>query len=306
MGPGVANILCATDFSKYSHNVVRYGAGFSRTFGARLHISHTVPVPRSGMYGAELSEIRSRKEKKTRLAREKIQSLLAEHAADGEAVVTHGEPVEETVRIVREMNIDLVIAGSHGISGLKRFLAGTVVERMARHLPKPFLVVPARDRRRKAAPDGPFALKRLLVSCDLSPKSAHLARFAFDLAGAFNASVHLLHAIEAPLSEELAGTGTAASYGEAERALKARLEQRLRALVPEDAKADGGATPHLVPGIPEEALLTVAENIRADMILVGVRSHTAMEKLFIGSTTEAALRGASCPVITVPTHGPEA
>ena len=60
----------------------------------------------------------------------------------------------------------------------------------------------------------------------------------------------------------------------------------------------------LADGHPGEMLAAYASRVKADLVVVGVVPHRAMEKVLAGSTTEALLRHAPCPVMTVPADSP--
>jgi nucleotide-binding universal stress UspA family protein len=113
--------------------------------------------------------------------------------------------------------------------------------------------------------------------------------------------VHLLHAVETPLSERVVEP-TGGPYTQVQDHLLETLKEQLGGLVPRYDKSRCTLKPTLIPGVPAEGLLTFAASVEADLIIVGVVHHSALGKILIGSTTEAALRHATCPVLVVPVN----
>jgi nucleotide-binding universal stress UspA family protein len=291
-------ILCAIDFSKYSAQVIRYGSGMASQFRARLLIFHTVCIAGDPFYGAPAAEHSAKHEKMAQQARERIEKLMEGYPGEWEPVITFGEPVEEIERVVREQTPELVISASYGLTGLKRILIGTVVERMARVLTCPFLVL--RSAEKKSNTEVPFAFTRIVLGCDV-PSDSHsppsTLRYALKLAQEFHAELHLLNTIESPADEELMDASPA-PYAELQQMLQNRLHRRMTDLVSKEA-AESQVKIAVLPGVPGEQLCSYAKEKGADMIIVGVRPRGALEKVLIGSTTEAVLRNAPCPVLVV-------
>ncbi|MDM8525151.1 universal stress protein [Desulfococcaceae bacterium HSG8] len=296
----IQNIICATDFSEFSRKVMNCGVGLAMKFNARLLVFHAVCFPRDQIYGTVSSERSKEHEKMTLRAHEKIRELMGEYSLNWEPVVTFGEPVEEVDRIAREQGADLVVAASHELTGWKRLLLGTVVERLARTLSCPLLVVRSVEesdilpREEKTAA---LEFRRIVAGCDLTSTPA--LRYAADLAQEFHAELHLLHTVESPVDEELMDSAQA-SYGEIQQRMQDRLHQQLTELVPPEAAENCELKTRLLPGIPGEKLSSYAAENHADLIVVGVRPRSVLKKILIGSTTEAVLRNAPCPVMVVP------
>ena len=55
--------------------------------------------------------------------------------------LTEGRPFKQIVHLAKEMNVDLIVMGTHGRSGSERILTGSVAERVIQHSPCPVLVV---------------------------------------------------------------------------------------------------------------------------------------------------------------------
>jgi acetoin utilization deacetylase AcuC-like enzyme/nucleotide-binding universal stress UspA family protein len=294
-------ILCATDFSQFSTVALHCGVTLAHQFNSHLLVSHTVCFPRNQIYGTASSTRGEEQGEQGEYALKKINQFMRNQRLNWEPLITYGEPVDETTRLTDEKDVDLVIAASHGFSGLKRILLGTVVERMARRLSRPLLVTRVA---KKIFPEDnllqtPLEIKRILAACDFSPGSQGVLGYALSFAHKFNARLYLMHAIEAPLDEDLVNP-TDAPYGEVQQFLEDKLRKKLAKLVPEKEAKNCDLKTVLFHGLPGEGLCSYATENNIDLIVTGVRHRDAFEKMLIGSTTEAVLRHAPCSVLTVP------
>jgi nucleotide-binding universal stress UspA family protein len=175
---------------------------------------------------------------------------------------------------------------------------GTVVERMARNLTRPFLIICGSQLKASKKQNAP-TIKTIVVGCDFSRETKPATNYAVGLAREFNAGLHLFHSLESPINQAVVGQ-TRAPYGQVQQTLQERLYKRLARLV---SKADTGLLlieTALAPGMPAEQLSTYAARQKADILVVGVRHHHKLEKLLVGSTTEGVLRHSPCPVLVVP------
>ena len=134
-------ILCTTDFSDYSNQTVSYGAAIASEFSGRLLICHIIDLQFAAIYGTVHFLPPDLQTQSIETARERIEALMASQSVPWEAVVSTGPPAEEIARVVKQHEIDLAISATHGRTGLKRFILGSVTERLMRSLNCPLLVV---------------------------------------------------------------------------------------------------------------------------------------------------------------------
>jgi nucleotide-binding universal stress UspA family protein len=139
-------ILWPTDFSETSKVAGVYACTLAEQFGAELHLLHVVEdvltlIPEAGMVFPPPSEYQP----KVRASAEKALSNLPD-ASWGQAnvVVRHvrnGHPFLEIVRYAKEAEIDMIVVGTHGRTGLVHVLLGSVAEKVVRKAPCPVLTV---------------------------------------------------------------------------------------------------------------------------------------------------------------------
>jgi nucleotide-binding universal stress UspA family protein len=139
-------ILVPTDFSKFSQNALTYGVAFAEKFGAELYLLHVVqdlavfipeavlpaplPVPPIDQFIAA-----------ARAALDRVVQGLNLTGVAPHSEVVEGAPFPEIVRFAKVKEIDLIVMGTHGHSGLAHVLLGSVAERVVRKAPCPVLTV---------------------------------------------------------------------------------------------------------------------------------------------------------------------
>ena len=139
----------------------------------------------------------------------------------------------------------------------------------------------------------------ILVPTDFSEASKAALAYAVDLAEAVGAAVHVVHAFELPFVGFPDGNVTV-SAEMANRIIGAAAEGlREVSRVYEGRKVR--VTTILEQADPREAVLTAAEKVGADLIVMATHGRRGIARILIGSTTEAVVRTSSVPVLTV--HG---
>jgi len=139
-------ILVPTDFSKHSQNALLYAAAFAEKFGAELYLLHVVqdlavfipdmitvappPTPSLEQLSSAARAAFDRLIKENQLQHLKIQREVRE-----------GTPFYEIIRFAKETEIDLIVMGTHGHTGLVHVLMGSVSEKVVRKAPCPVLTV---------------------------------------------------------------------------------------------------------------------------------------------------------------------
>ena len=291
-------ILCATDFSDFSNRTIPYGIALAEQFEAKLFVCHVIDLPFAGMTGEVQLDPIEQQHRMVDYAHGQLAELFANETIDWEPLVTIGHTADEIDRLVRNNGVDLVISATHGRSGIKRFLLGSVTERMMRTLPCPILVV----REKKEELIGPakvaFSPKRILVGCDFSPDSDLAHQYGLSLAQEVEAELHLAHVVEPPIYQNVITNHMEAAANPREPILTI-LKDKLDQMVPEDACHWCKPATILLEGKPDEELTHYATLNNIDLVVLGVRGHSLVENLFIGSTTDRVARSAPCPVLAV-------
>jgi nucleotide-binding universal stress UspA family protein len=290
-------ILCATDFSDFSNHAIPYGIALAREFKAKLYLSHVIDLSSAAIYGEAVFALEEQQSRMTAYAHKEMTRLMGQESLEWEPLITVGNPANEIARLAADRQIDLAIAASHGRSGLKRLILGSVTERLMRTLPCPLWVVRSPEPGFVAPATQAIQLKKILVGCDFSPDSSLAFEYGLSLAQEFQAELHLAHVVEPPLYDDLIKPSES---GETFRQrLRTTVQEKLNSMVPEEARTWCNPVTALLAGQPHEELIKYAVVNAVDLVVLGVRGYSLVETLLIGSTTGRVMRAAPCPVLSV-------
>ncbi len=130
----IKTILYPTDQSERSQSAFCVASALARDCGARLVILEVVPPPVT-IYGPSSEEYLEQLEK----ALDQLQ--VDDPKVRVERRVAEGNPVAEILRVAEETNCDLILMASHGRTGAKRVLMGSIAELVVRRARCPVLVI---------------------------------------------------------------------------------------------------------------------------------------------------------------------
>ena len=135
-------ILVGVDFSPPSREAMRTAAALAKEFGAELTVAHFWQIP---LLGAELPVQAAYLDEMRAAAEQQLAAWTAEASSLADRKVTSvfelGVPWNEMVKLLQREHYDLAVVGTHGRTGLKHALLGSVAERVVRHAPCAVLVV---------------------------------------------------------------------------------------------------------------------------------------------------------------------
>lgn len=267
------HILVPTDGSAVAAAAVDAAVELAEAFGAELHVVHVVEQPGR----------KSRNEGAT-------EAAAANARAAGVAVTT--AVVEETDSIHRTIlahaadhEIDCIVAGTHGRTGLSRLLLGSITELLLRESPIPVFTV-----HEETVVTAPF--ERILVPTDGSDCAEAAADEAIDLAQWSGASIHVVHILDIGVAGANIGALLTSLQGAGEQAIATVVERA----------QDAGISPvesTIVRGIPYWSIVGYVDDHGVDCVVMGTHGRTGYERHFLGSVTERVARLADVPVLTV-------
>ncbi|WP_148413165.1 universal stress protein [Haloferax sp. KTX1] len=133
------HILVPTDGSAHATRAAEYAVDLAATYGAALHVLYVVDV-RTGHADAPVDDDDSRTRGETAVG--DVAARAADRDVPVETEIRVGLPHETIIDYGEERDIDLVVMGTHGTSGLERYLLGSVAERVVRLSDVPVLCVP--------------------------------------------------------------------------------------------------------------------------------------------------------------------
>jgi universal stress protein A len=145
-------ILVPIDFSEHSKKTVKYATRFAARYQAAVRLLHVFQIPEYAVTQYEYrqqgaDQLKNQVDIAEEGARESLEAFENELLSQGmnvKAFLRIGYPFEEIVLMANAPDIDLIIIGSHGRSGIRRLLLGSTAERVVEHAPCPVLVVKER------------------------------------------------------------------------------------------------------------------------------------------------------------------
>jgi len=292
-------VLCTVDMSPATSPLIDFAAALSSHYQATLLIFHALYQAPDTFSGTdELALTNSPAGREESLYRQ-LGALMRGHPCPWRAVLARGEPVEEAARAVREQGVDFTIARRQSLPALRKIFRWTLIERLARQLGTPLLILPPAEKPELKNLHPRQVFQRILLACDLKPHRQRAHLLAFGLARDFATHLHLFHAVEAPVDEQLVNP-TEAPYWRVQEALQEKLRHKLLALADPLKHTPLKLITEVQPGPAAETICDCARSVSATLMVVGARRHGKLGKLLLGSTTETVLRNAPCAVLVVP------
>jgi nucleotide-binding universal stress UspA family protein len=295
-------IIAGVDLSVPSDQALERAAAVAQLHGARLVLVHAQAddgpidhVDNELLKQLGLVSAAVRAEEAKRLAAQLAQ--LSGRGITAELVSRSGAPGEVVANVAKERAAELIVVGTHGATGISRFLLGSVATAVIRHAPCDVLVC------RGTAGPSPFL--RPLVATDFSPAAARALRHAAALT-APGAPIEVVHAWQLP-----AGSWGASLLGQARFPWSTVRDAVISSVKGQADKfaaahADLGHPLHveLVQGPPASVITHAAERGAHDLIAIGTHGHRGFRRLLLGSVAEGTIRHAPCSVLVV--HGEHA
>jgi nucleotide-binding universal stress UspA family protein len=229
---------------------------------------------------------------------EGVATPLREHGRDVDTLVTFGNPAEQILALAAAA--DLVVMGSHGHGGVKRFVLGSVADEVARHAPVPVMIVRGRSVSQPAV-----QLTRIVIPLDGSDLAEQAVPVAAAVAADLGVPVHLLRVldVDALRATVQAGIHAAAAYMRSQEEIQRYAEEYLADQAQELRNRDLTATSEVLTGSPAVTLL---DAIRPeDLVVMTTHGRGGIRRMLLGSVADKLVRAATAPVLLVRASGPE-
>lgn len=276
-------ILYATDFSRASERALPIVSAIARRYGSQVFLAHiytpeTYPIEVPAAPPID-GEAKAQREMYKLLHQPELADLKTTLEIEG------GSPVERIEKYVKKHCIDLVIIGTHGRTGARHVLMGSVAEELFRTLKCAVLTVgPNLDPRFGVAK----TIKSILFPTDLSPESKAVFPYLASLAAEFASEIVVLHV----LPGEPARNPDARKLAEP---LREELQHRFAPHLSPKCKAS-----YVVEfGEVAPRILSAADYYQSDLIGLGVREGNELITHFRTTAAYRVVIGAACPVLTV-------
>lgn len=299
----IRHLLVPVDFSPGSDLAFDHAVALAKAFDADVHVLHVFQVPTyalpDGAFipGADaVAEIlmSAEKEVQTRIERA-LSSGVRFHAH-----TTEGSVDQEVLRVAARVHADMIVMGTHGRSGLRKVLLGSVAERVVRAASLPVITVRVPDE--KAATSHRVAVPpaRITVAFDFSAPSRHALKLAKDIHDKTGAFIDVVHVFADPWAEYRTASPTFQETAETRfAAYKSGLSTMLDKAIEECFGDRSKVTKYLLSGSTVDEVLALAVANRSDLVCLGVSGKDAVERLLLGSSTAKTVQASEVPVLTV-------
>ncbi len=284
------NILFLTDFSEPSEAALPFALAMARTYGSAVHALHVLlPSAYAYMTPEMAATFLDDEEDRARTEMQRVEAELM--VVPRETSIEHGTGVWPVLsRVLKENEIDLIVLGTHGRTGMQKVLLGSSAEEVFRRASVPVMTIGPSV---KTGVHSGGRFRCVFFATDFNDVSRVAAPYAVSLAQENQARLVLLHVLPAPKP------GKAARQGELS---VAETMHHLEELVPEDAELWCRPEPTVEHGEPAKQILATAERCGADLIVLGVRGREMLAGLT--SRVDRAISydvvaHAPCPVLTV-------
>jgi nucleotide-binding universal stress UspA family protein len=287
----LGNILFATDFSPQSDVALQYALAIARQYGAKIFGAHVVPSEDYLFSAPDLWPAHVREEDRLREeVTERLEKQLGK--VKHEVLFGVGEASSVLSHLIGEHDIDLLVVGTHGRTGARKLLMGSIAEKLFRQAPCPVLTIGPNVSRKLAQE---IRFHNILFATDFSKHSLAALPYAVSLAEEDQAQLSFLHVVDQ----------SAAAIADLQ-AVKSSLMRRLEELAPPESESWCNLQ-CLVEfsqpfALPAEKIVEIASDCPADLIVLGLRpTHRALSTVthLSHSIAQHVVAHAACPVLTV-------
>lgn len=262
--------LVPTDGSEFSNNAIREAINLARICSSKLF---AVSVVKTNLeFESVLPQVVDKDEQEAIKHLESVKVQAIQEGVDCMTIVTRsGEPYQDIVDHASKNNVDMIIMGAHGRTGMKRLMMGSVTAKVIGHAPCNVLIVPL---------DTQVDFRNILVATDGSIYSGIAAREAVSIAKLSGSSLLVLSV--AKMDENIPVAKESVNVVK-DLAVKEGIKVETLAL----------------QGEPYETIVKTAEQKKSGLIVVGSHGRTGIERLLMGSVTERVIGHAKTAVLVV-------
>lgn len=298
-------ILFPSDFSSCAASALPYVLNMARRHKAEVHVLHVVAHFDNALADIYPYQVSAEGSMPTDLFERIVANVEQEiqrtfTSADGgdldlkPVCQQGGSPARAILNYISHHDIDLVVMGTHGHTGLSHLFLGSIAERVVRMAACPVLTVREQHSGKLSAEGA-----GILVATDFSEDAQTAIRFAQELATASERRLHVLHVVEpSPFPNIYYPEESVAVTDTTENARNVALE-KLSDWIDAAGHFEQPVETHIAIGSPAREISGFAEANNIEQIVIAARGHGGLKEALIGGTAEMIVRFAPCPVWTV-------
>lgn len=295
-----SKVLVATDFSAPAEAAVRLGTWAAERAHARLTLVHVLADVRRAIHDASqvarrelaFGDIEKFEHEIRRQSDAKLQAICAGLPYPSNCQTLLGEPFVEIIHAVLKEQVDLVVSGTQGRSGWKKFLLGSTASRLVRQCPATVWVVKGQQG------DPP---RRILAATDFSPASQLAVEAAAWLATQAGAELHVLHVVDRGglTPEPWEAVPDTANPATLLRKVRAAARDRLDEVMAGIAPGPSRVVSHLASGTPWQEINKTARKQLVELVAMSTTGRSGIPGMLIGNTAEKVLATCDANILTV-------
>ncbi|WP_435552594.1 universal stress protein [Natrinema sp. CGMCC1.2065] len=293
------SILVPTDGSDHAARVAGHALGLARWFDATVHVVSVVDVSAAGGVfdaGGVSPAFVERLEDEAAAAVERIETMTDTDRV--RSAVLNGSPAATILEYVGEHDIDLIAMGTHGRTGVNRYLTGSVTERVVRQSDVPVMTARVTERSEWAG-----GYDEILLPTDGSEPAAAAVDHALAIATRADATVHVVSVVDV---STVAGRPSIMAPNDILAQFESDAETAVETVATAVRDAGLDVETHVQKDIPSQGLLEYVDDHDIDLVAMGTHGRTGFDRVLLGSTTERFVRRAPVPVLAVrPAAGSE-
>lgn len=288
-----SNILCPVDFSDISKMATAWSHELASELDSKLTLLHAMDTTLLNV--GNLVAIPNTAEELEREARRAMADWVTELDLSGASVrIAEGVPADVIVNQTEREQVDLLVMGTHGLSGIQKLLLGSVMEKVLHRVSVPLLSFSPRS------PDAPHAPKNVLLAVDFGPETHAVVRHGVWLAEHFGAKLFAAHAVSVPyvvLNDRSMERLTPEQLERLQDSLTAERRDELAGLFVDTTTPVDVVS---MMGSAYRAILEAIEQHDIDWVVMGRGGHGQRNLGWVGSTCHKLVRSAPCPILIVP------
>ena len=302
--PDIRKVLFTTDFSELSNHALPYAIKMANLYDAELIMLHAVTIydndPNDPTYHFPL--LQTYCEQATKSADDRFQVCIERAGEAGirvrKALVQGISPHAAILEFIeQEGGIGLICMSTHGRSGLKHVLLGSVTENIIRYAPCPILVVKQTEHEFIDPDTHEAHIRKILFPYDFSNESLKPLDMLTSVAAIGGAEITVLHSIDVEIPPVYYTSGVT-SILQLDPELKDRILEKMHAEL--DGPLEGFDTRYVVvEGRAVDRIREAAEEGKSDLIVMGAAGSHGVGDFLFGSTVARVIQKAVCPVLVV-------
>lgn len=283
-------LLVGVDFTEVTNPLIRTAKIIAQAHNAQITVINAVspvlyiPCPENlGMNLVDLNLISKMQEDKLQEAKTKLQALKAYlEPIDTHTVAEVGDPAE--VLLAKEAEADMLLLAAHKKSLVEKIFIGSTTEKVAKYTKKPLLVLKGKEIE---------SIKRVCIAYDFSEHSHQAFKFSLEFLKPFSPQVTIIHieeTIQLPIVDSIKDAIT--------QRYKQEKMRHLQNLIQELGEAHMDASYVIqASDSPTKGIMNFVNKQDPDLVILGSRGLSSLQRVLMGSTTSDLLRNLHLPIL---------